>query len=163
MGIEVHYFEGNHDLYLRDYFRNQLGLDVYVEAAYFVFHGKTFRIEHGDQMDPEDRGYRFLRWFLRTPLMNFVARKFPEGFVKWLGQWASNQSRHYTSEIKTISDERTSKVIREHAERSYKEKPFNILVAGHVHQKEDFVLNVQGARARVLNLGFQEEPLLIEL
>ena len=163
-GVEIHYFEGNHDLYLKDYFENQLGFHVYYEAAYLEIGGKTFRIEHGDQMDPEDKGYLFLRWFLRTPFMNFVGRKFPSAFVKWLGEWASGKSRHYTSEIKTTTQERTQHVIMKHAARAYEEKPFNILVAGHVHQKEDRVLQTKnGGRARILNLGFQEEPLLIEV
>lgn len=163
MGVEIHYFEGNHDLYLKDYYKNQLGLNVYYGPTYLELGSKTFRLEHGDQMDPSDYGYRFLRWFLRTPVMKFVARYFPSGFVRGLGEWASGKSRHYTSEIKTTTNERTSRVIKEHAERAYADKAFNVLVAGHVHQKEDQIIDINGSRARVLNLGFQEAPLLIEI
>ena len=71
-GVEIHYFEGNHDLYLEHYWGQQVGLTVHEGPAYFELGHQTVRIEHGDQMDPDDRGYRFLRWFLRTPPLKFL-------------------------------------------------------------------------------------------
>ena len=66
-GVAIHYFEGNHDLYLKHYWGETIGLTVHEGPAYMDLGHVTVRIEHGDQMDPDDRGYRFLRWFLRTP------------------------------------------------------------------------------------------------
>ena len=59
VGIELHYFEGNHDLYLKDYWQNQLGIVVHSGPCYLTLDGLVFRLEHGDQMDPDDKGYIF--------------------------------------------------------------------------------------------------------
>ena len=64
--VEIHYFEGNHDLYLRQFWHNQLGFKIHEGPAFFNIGEMRLRVEHGDQVDREDRGYLFLRWFLRT-------------------------------------------------------------------------------------------------
>lgn len=169
LGVEVHLFEGNHDLYLSDYFANQLGLHVHREAVIMrlgsASSGKIFRLEHGDQMDPEDRGYKFLRWFLRTPVVEAGIRHIPEAAVVSIGERASHASRDYTSSLKTIDTERAKRVMREHTARVYTDEPFDILVCGHIHVKEDAVIpvNESGDRVRLINLGFQEQPLCLEL
>ena len=56
-GVEIHYFEGNHDLYLKDFWGADLDIFVYAEKHEFKLGETLVRVEHGDQMDPEDRGY----------------------------------------------------------------------------------------------------------
>ena len=52
--VEIVYFEGNHDLHLRYFWGDRLGLTVSAGPRYFELCGRTLRIEHGDQMDPDD-------------------------------------------------------------------------------------------------------------
>src|SRR5688572_3472478 len=47
-GIPVHFFVGNHDMWMKDYFQVELGISVYFEPKEFVFNHKTFYIGHGD-------------------------------------------------------------------------------------------------------------------
>ncbi|MCB0350329.1 MAG: UDP-2,3-diacylglucosamine diphosphatase [Bdellovibrionales bacterium] len=152
-GAVIHYFEGNHDLYLDKYFGVQLGFRIHPESVELDLMGKKLRIEHGDQMDPEDKGYLFLRWFLRTSFMKWLAPRLPGWFVVWLGETMSKASRQYTSEVKSISQDRAKRVIYDHANRVYRRKPFDILIAGHVHVAEDIVLGLAEAKFRVINLG----------
>src|ERR1700733_14013025 len=62
LGVEIHYFEGNHDLYLEHFFGRVCGFKIHRAPEYFTLGGLRLRAEHGDQMDPSDRGYKFLRW-----------------------------------------------------------------------------------------------------
>ena len=48
-GVAISYFEGNHDLHLRSFWADQLGLTVYEGPAYVEHGDHTLRIEHGDQ------------------------------------------------------------------------------------------------------------------
>lgn len=155
LGIKVHYFEGNHDLDLRRFWQHQVGADVYSEAAFFKLDGVSLRVEHGDQMDPEDQGYLFLRWLLRTPLLVFFERYLPNFLVAWIGRRASRSSRVYTSTVKTASEGQVRDKIRTHARRVYEEHPFDILISGHVHVVEDS----REGKFRVINLGtWLKEP-----
>lgn len=152
-GKEVHYFEGNHDLYLREFWQDSLGINVHSEPAYFRLGDFTVRLEHGDQMDLTDRGYLFLRWFLRTPVLKFAARKLPEKLVSEIGERASRASRVYTSESKVISNERAVLNIRGHAQNAYAERRFDWIISGHVHVRDYFEFQRDGNRVRSINLG----------
>jgi len=164
LGTEIHYFEGNHDLDLRLYWQHKLGFDVQDSAAFFELYGRCVRVEHGDQMDPEDRGYLLLRWFLRTAFMRFLGRALPNRWVRWIGRRASSASRDYTTQVKVASDEQVRAKIRDHALRVYPEKPFDLLLSGHVHVREDSELGVSGRKVRCVNLGtWLKEPLVFEL
>lgn len=149
LGVQIHYFEGNHDLYLYDYFEKELGFKVYVSAMNFQLHGQSIRVEHGDEMDPQDKGYIFLRWFLRTPVMKWLAPRLPAAAIVFIGEKMSQASRKYTSEVKTISIQHAQKVIRDHAKRAFDKRPFDIIISGHVHVLEDY----NAKNYRVVNLG----------
>lgn len=152
-GVEIHYFEGNHDLHLRKYWAGRLGLSVHSGPVYMELAGKTLRLEHGDQMDPDDRGYRFLRWFLRTPPLRFLIHHLPGNLAARIGERASRTSRSYTSETKTISNDDAIRKIRAHAERMYRQRPFDLIVSGHVHIRDDHTTESAGGTFRSVNLG----------
>lgn len=161
---QVHYFEGNHDLDLKLFWQHKLGVDVRDQAAYYTIDGKTLRVEHGDQMDPEDKGYLFLRWLLRTPVMRALGRNLPDGLVRLIGERASRASRDYTSNVKTTSEDRSIEKTRDHARRAFAEKPFDLFVSGHLHVIEDSWQEVGGKRFRCFNLGtWLKTPFVLEV
>lgn len=160
-GTKIHYFEGNHDLYLKSYWQNELGFKVHEQAEYFQLGKWVIRAEHGDQVDPEDRGYIFLRWFLRTRFMRFIAKNLPQSLVVKIGEKASESSRHYTSEVKSITTEKTREKLHIHAEKAYKEKAFDWLIYGHVHVKDEYYIQVGDKKVGAFNLGtWLKEPLV---
>jgi UDP-2,3-diacylglucosamine hydrolase len=160
MGVEIHYFEGNHDLDLKLYWQEQLGFDVHENAAYFKLGPLQTRVEHGDQMDPEDKGYLFLRWFLRTPPLKSLGRNLPNQMVKWIGTRASHASRDYTTNVKSATDDQSREKVRKHAAQAYQERPFDLFVSGHLHVREDS----QQDHFRCINLGtWLKEPLVLDV
>lgn len=148
-GVEVHYFEGNHDLYLRHFWQKVLGFQVHEGAFSFVLKGMRFRLEHGDQMDPSDRGYRFLRWFLRTPALKWMAPRLPSSLVVKIGEWASHHSRDYTSHKKVSSRERSETIFIQHVQEQMEHDKVDVVISGHIHERFD--LNLNGGKA--VNLG----------
>ena len=152
-GVEISYFEGNHDLYLRYYWAEHLCVRVCAGPVYIRLGERTLRLEHGDQMDPDDKGYRFLRWFLRTPPVRFLAHHLPGRVIVRIGDRASVGSRHYTSNRKTISPDDAIDKIRAHARRVHAEKPFDIIISGHVHVRDDCTIGDGHASFRSVNLG----------
>lgn len=163
-GVRVHYFEGNHDLDLRAFWQHKLGAEVHSEAAYFHVGSLTIRVEHGDQMDPEDKGYLFLRWLLRTGVVVWLGRHLPGRWVQWIGRRASAQSRDYTTQVKVASDAEARAKIRTHACAAFERRPFDVLVSGHVHVSEDSVQVVSGGSFRCIGLGtWLKEPMLLEV
>lgn len=164
-GVEIHYFEGNHDLHLRKFWQEQVGFKVHGDSYHLTLAGWRLRLEHGDQMDPSDRGYLFLRWLLRTPVMTWLAYHCPGGILAQIGKRASEQSRRYTSgPSKSQSDELAKEKMKVHACRVYKVKPFDALIAGHMHVAEDREVKLPEGHFRLMNLGsWMESPRALQL
>ena len=156
-GVEVHYFEGNHDFNLRDFWQGELDIRVHTQAGLFVLGDLTVRVEHGDLLDPTDRGYRFLRWLLRTPLIGYAGTRLPGSLLDRICRLASLTSRRYTSRRKTISDGRARKNLRGYAQKAMEEDSFDLIITGHMHVRDDYAFEYRGRRARSVNLGCWEE------
>jgi UDP-2,3-diacylglucosamine hydrolase len=164
LGIRVHYFEGNHDIDLRVFWQHQVGASVYSDAAFFQINGMFVRVEHGDMMDPEDKGYLFLRKVLRSPIVVFLGRYLPGFIVSWIGRKASLASRDYTTDVKTVTDEEVRAKILTHACNTFGDTPFDVIVSGHVHVAEDSVENVGLRHFRNVNLGtWLKKPILLDI
>ncbi|WP_299582510.1 UDP-2,3-diacylglucosamine diphosphatase [uncultured Sunxiuqinia sp.] len=74
-GIPVHFFTGNHDVWVFDYLSKELGIQVHRKEMRASFSGKKFFLAHGDGLDPYDKGYHFLK------------KLFTNRFLQWLFSW----------------------------------------------------------------------------
>ncbi|MBY0317054.1 MAG: UDP-2,3-diacylglucosamine diphosphatase [Bdellovibrionales bacterium] len=156
-GGRVHYFEGNHDLHLQKFWEKEIGATVYHGPAIFKFDDITVRVEHGDEMDPKDRGYLFLRWLLRTPLVRLLIMNLPGKIVYKIGEWASAKSRNYTDRLR--DEHRIRTIIHEHAQRVSREKPFDVIITGHVHLRDEFAFKNKIS----FNLGsWDDQPVILQ-
>ena len=151
--VHIAYFEGNHDLYLRDFWERELGFKVYDGPAYLTLGRRTVRLEHGDEMDPDDRGYLFLRWFLRTRPVRFLCSHLPGWLIARIGNKASAASRRYTSSAQRNDSAEVVQKVRIHARKAFGERPFDLLVSGHVHTRDDYEFTVDDRQSRSVNLG----------
>ena len=161
-GVDIHYFEGNHDLHLAKYWRDQLGVSVHPDSFDLeIIPGCKLRVEHGDLIDPDDKGYLFLRRCLRTPVITQVLLHLPEWFVTYVGQRMSKLSRAYTSaKSKQIHNQEICQRVRNFAERRHAESAFDFLITGHVHVRDDWKLP-SGARSINLGSWFEDPAVLL--
>ena len=60
-GIPIYYFVGNHDLWMKGYFEEELGIPVFHEPKEFKIQNSEFFIGHGDGLGPGDKGYKRLK------------------------------------------------------------------------------------------------------
>lgn len=150
-GGKVHYFEGNHDLHLKKFWQGTVGAKVYRGPEIFMFEDAVIRVEHGDQMDPEDTGYIFLRWLLRTWPLTMIILYLPGFLVAAIGRWASSTSRTYTNSKR--DEERITNVIHTHAQKVYGERHFDAIITGHVHLRDEFHFQRDGKIIKSFNLG----------
>jgi UDP-2,3-diacylglucosamine hydrolase len=154
-GVEVHYFEGNHDFHLTRFWEGELGVRVHPDIYFCELGGLRLRIEHGDLMNPEDTGYLLLRWFWRNPVITWLAHNVPGPVVGWVGEKSSSASRKRSSRLRVNRDTQIVEMMKTHTVKTYSERPFDVLISGHTHVLTDLVVAVgtQGQKARLINLG----------
>ena len=89
-GIKIEAFTGNHDLWMRGYFEDELNIPVHHIPIQREFNGKKFLIAHGDGLGPGDHGYKMLKKVLRNPLSQWLYRRIhPDtgvGMAGWLSR-----------------------------------------------------------------------------
>ena len=61
LGIDIYFFVGNHDLWMKGYFEEELGIPIFFEKQYFEINGKQFLLAHGDGLGPGDKGYKRMK------------------------------------------------------------------------------------------------------
>ena len=96
-GVAVHYVVGNHDFWMRDFFRKELGVNTYRDAIETNIDGKRFYIHHGDGFALNDAGYRILKKVLRNPLSIWLYSWVHPDIGYGIARSTSQKSRGYTS------------------------------------------------------------------
>ncbi len=61
LGIDVFIFTGNHDMWMFDYFKEELGIPIYNKPILKKIGNHQFFIGHGDGLGPSDYGYKFIK------------------------------------------------------------------------------------------------------
>ena len=149
LGIEVSYFEGNHDLYLKSFWQDILGCKVYSDDHTQKIGNYKVRMEHGDKANPEDKGYMFLRWFLRSGPVDTSINNLPSEWVEFIGRKAAKASRSYTKQLKW---DRKS-VLHTYVKALAAQEDFDLIITGHLHIHDDFEFELNGQKRRSINLG----------
>lgn len=93
-GVEIHMFSGNHDVWLFDYFPEEIGAIIHHDPLTIKFGKKTFYLSHGDGLTKKDRPYLFLKSIFRSKFLQWCyARLHPNGSAAF-AQWWSKKSRY---------------------------------------------------------------------
>ncbi|MEN9370940.1 MAG: hypothetical protein RL152_210 [Bacteroidota bacterium] len=148
--IPVHFFVGNHDMWMSGYFEKELNIPVFFESQTYEFNGKKMLVGHGDGLGPGDHGYKFIKKVFRNPICQFLFGLLPPFFGISLANFFSKRSRIMTgtTDEKFLGEEKEWLVL--YAKEKLKKEHFDFFVFGHRHLPIDFQLK---ADSRYINLG----------
>ncbi len=149
-GIQIHFFVGNHDLWMQDYFQTALNIPVYHDNKEFTFNNKTFLIGHGDGKGPGDMGYKYMKSVFVHPVSKwFFGWLHPNIGVK-LAQYLSVKNKLISgeSDVKFLGEEKEWLIL--YAKRKLETKHYDYLIFGHRHLPMIFPLE---PNSNYVNLG----------
>ena len=149
-GIPVHFFVGNHDLWMRDYFEKELNIPVYYEPKVFTFNDARFLVGHGDGKGPGDKGYKRMKKVFVNPISKW--------FYRWLHPDIGVRiAKHISLKNKLISGKEDKEFLGDdkewlavYAKKKLQEKHFDYFVFGHRHLPMELEV---GERSTYVNLG----------
>ena len=61
MGVEVHYFTGNHDIWAYEYLEKECGVILHKKPETTEIYGKEFFLAHGDGMGDPNKSFKVIR------------------------------------------------------------------------------------------------------
>ena len=149
-GIRIHFFVGNHDMWMKDYFQKELNIQVYYEPTPFEFAGKKFLIGHGDGLGPGDKGYKFIKKIFRNPVSQWLFGVLPPYIGMGLADYFSRKSRAQTGSTDEVflGEEKEWLII--YAKEILQEEHYDFFIFGHRHLPIDQPLP---NNSRYINLG----------
>ena len=140
MGVEVHFFTGNHDIWTYGYLEKECGLIVHTKPETTEIYDKVFYLAHGDGLGDHDRKFSLIRRIFHSRTCQWAFRHLLPATIgiKFGQRWSeSNRRRHERQNIGFLG---------ENAE------PLVLFAKQHAVQHPDIDFYVFGHRHIVLNL-----------
>lgn len=149
-GVEMHYFTGNHDMWVFDYLPKEIGLQIHRNPIKKEYNGKKFFLGHGDGLGPGDLGYKFIKKVFSNKLSQWLFARLHPNTGIGLMKFFSRKSRIATgtSDDVYLGDDKEWLMIfsREVLQKEH----YDYFIFGHRHLPLDKQLNDQ---SRYINLG----------
>jgi UDP-2,3-diacylglucosamine hydrolase len=149
-GIKIHFFVGNHDMWMKNYFQTELNIPVYFEPDSFVFNNKKFLIGHGDGLGPGDKGYKMMKKVFRHPVAKWMFGVLPPYLGIGLANYFSSKSRAKAglTDEKFLGEDNEWLII--YSKERLAGEHFDYFIFGHRHLPIDIELP---GDSRYINLG----------
>ncbi len=147
-GKPVHFFTGNHDVWVFDYLPKEIGVKVYRKPIIREIDGKKFFIGHGDGLGSGDVGYKFLKGIFTNKVLQWLfARLHPNGAVGFAHRWSkhSRYNKGFAADDYNPDNEHLVSFIKEHETKEH----CDYYVFGHRH----FPVSHAVKNAIYVNLG----------
>lgn len=149
-GIPVHFFVGNHDMWMRDYFQRELNIPVFYAPRAYSLYGKQFLIGHGDGLGPGDHGFKFLRRLFRNPACQWLFGILPPLVGIGIAQYFSRRSRIATGTMDAHFLGADKEWLVQYCQQVLEKDTYDFFIFGHRHLPIDFTLR---PGIRYINLG----------
>ena len=152
MGVEIHFFTGNHDIWCDDYLEKECGLIIHKKPLTTELYGKEFYMAHGDGLGDPDKKFQFLRSLFHNKILQAL---FSCIHPRWSIAFGLNWAKHsrlkrengkepdYMGEDKEYLVLYTKEYLKSHPDINY-------FIYGHRHIELDLQLS---KTSRVLILG----------
>ena len=150
-GISVHFFTGNHDIWVFDYLPRETGVVVHTKPYVTTLYGKKFFLAHGDGLTPDEKGYQRLKAVFTNRTAQRLFRWLHPDWGVALARFWSRKSResNQDSEMARFQGEEGEWLVKFSKEK-LKNEHFDFFVFGHRHVAIDLPI---GENSRVCYLG----------
>ena len=149
-GIPIHFFVGNHDMWMKNYLQQELNIPVYFEPRAFEFNHKKFWVGHGDGLGPGDHGYKMLKKIFRSPVCQWLFGILPPYIGMGIANYMSRSSRSVTGSADDKFYGEEGEWLITYCKDILKDQYYDYLIFGHRHLPIDFSLK---GGSRYINLG----------
>jgi UDP-2,3-diacylglucosamine hydrolase len=131
-GIPVHFFTGNHDMWVGDYLSDECGMTIHTTPITTFFNGKMFHLAHGEGLGTKSTGYKILLSIFRNkPLQVMYSSLHPSIGIGIGHRWSLN-SRLGKGITKEFLGEENEDLIR-YAKAVLESEKIDYFIFGHRH------------------------------
>jgi len=148
--IEIHFFTGNHDVWMFSYFTEEYGIPIHRQPIEVELQGKKMLIGHGDGLGPGDTGYKIIKKIFTNKVCQWLWSRLHPNFSLWVMRKTSSTSRKVGKESETFQGPE-KEWLAQYAERKQSESYRDYYIFGHRHLPINYTLS--DGKGKYVNLG----------
>lgn len=149
-GIEIEFFTGNHDIWMFNYFKEELGIPTHRSTIDIEINENTIHIGHGDGLGPGDRGYKFIKKIFTNRILQKMYGSIHPNIGLGIMQRFSRKSRDVNSDSAQFLGPEKEWLVQ-YSESILANKHYDYFIFGHRHLPIDYTLS--NGNSRYINLG----------
>ena len=147
-GVKLHWFIGNHDIWIFDYLPSELGVEVIDGSVERVIMGKRFFLAHGDGVGRHEWSFALIRSLFRNRFCQWLYGAIhPRWTIPFAHGWSSHSRK---SDGMKPSEKAIECVEKFTAEYASTHSEIDYFVYGHLHILKNEPV---GAKSRMVVLG----------
>lgn len=148
--IELFIFSGNHDVWMRDYFKQEFNAQVVHHPIQLIINDLRLEVGHGDGLGPNDYGYKVLKYIMRNPIAQWLYRRFHPNFGFGLASYLSKKGPKH-QKVEDVFHGPEKEWIIQHCENVIEQEAIDYFIFGHRHLPIEYTLSNQ--ISKYINLG----------
>lgn len=149
-GIPVHWFTGNHDIWIFDYIERETGAQVHHEGGIYTIQGKKCYLAHGDGLGHDTVAFKCMNRFFHSRLcQRLYSWIHPDLATAFAHRW-STHSRETGGTFPDFLGEDKEHLVLFAKDYLKKQSAPDFFIFGHRHIMLDLMLSRQ---TRILILG----------
>lgn len=144
-GVEIHWFTGNHDIWIFDYLPNEIGLKLHTKSIITQLYGRSLYLGHGDKDGDKSAGFKFIQGIFHNKLcQKLYATIHPRWSVQFANLWSLRSRK--TSKENPLKLDTTKNTLVAFAEKYNAESAQKVdyFIFGHQHIALSHKLNSGG-------------------
>ncbi len=149
-GLQIHYFIGNHDMWVFDYFEKELNAKIYREPQEIQLGDKTLLVGHGDGLGSGDTSYKFIKRIFAGKFNQWLFARLHPNFGLWLASFLSRRSRIANGDYDEQFHGEDKEMLVQYCKDLLSKKHYDYFIFGHRHLKMEIKLN---DNSTYINLG----------
>lgn len=149
-GVKIHWFTGNHDIWIFDYLPNEIGCQIHRKAEVMNIKGKKVFVAHGDGLGEDSKTLTFMQRFFRNRLCQKMFSWIHPDITTGLAHYWSKKSRLNGNKFPDYMGEQKEHLVQYAKREMQQGNNYDYFIFGHRHIMLDLMLS---RSTRIVILG----------
>jgi len=131
-GVPIHFFTGNHDMWVGKYLSEECGLIIHNKPFITTIDGKVFYMAHGEGLGTSSIGYKILLSIFRNKYIQKLYSAIHPAIGIWIGhKWSHNSRLDKGISLEYLGEEKED--LFRHSRKVLETENIDYFIYGHRH------------------------------
>lgn len=140
-GVKIHWFTGNHDIWIFDYLPREIGMTLHREPEVVTLHGKRMFLAHGDGLGEDSKMLQLMTGFFHNRVCQRMFRWIHPDWTTGFAYWWSKKSRLNGNKFPDYMGEQKEHLVQYAKRRVSEGLEVEYFVFGHRHIMLDLMMS----------------------